>query len=368
MQSLDKNTQAFLALVRSGLWETDVRLLRFGNIDFKEVNRLAQEQLVVGLVAAGLEHVVDVKLPFEEVLQFIGPTLKIEQRNHAMNHFIAEIVDKMRLEGIYTLLVKGQGLAQCYERPKWRISGDVDLLLSQDNYSKAKALLLQLSSGNKNEERYSQHLGMKIGDWYVEIHGSLRTGLVACVDKEVDDVQRDVFCGGNVRSWMNGETTVFLPSPNNDVFFVFTHFLKHFYKGGMSLRQVCDWSRLLWTFRDKVDIAILEKRLKRSRLMDEWRGFASLAVEHLGMPVKAMPLYDNSFSRKGSQLIEFILTGNTGNKVQDTWGIAKIFPWKTLCYLPSIFLNWLKVKERLFGEGGFEYFKRRVFRCVGLEG
>ena len=344
------NQKAFLALVRSGLWEAEAQILPFGKVDYKEVARFAEEQSVVGLVTAGLEHVQDVKVPKEILLQFIGQSLQLEQRNQAMNIFIAEIVDKMRIEGIYTLLVKGQGIAQCYERPLWRASGDVDLLLSQDNYSKARGFLLLLSSGNKNEERYSQHLGMNIGEWYVEIHGSLRTGLTACVDKEVDAVQRDVFYKGNVRSWLNGETTVFLPSPDNDVFFVFTHFIKHFYKEGMTLRQVCDWCRLLWTFRDKIDVDLLEKRLRRAGLMGEWRGFASLAVDYLGVPKEAMPLYVEQYRDKGSQLIEFILKGYSGNKIKDTWGVARVFPWKTFCYLPSIFLNvnWLKVKERVF--------------------
>ena len=90
--------------------------------------------------------------------------------------------------------------------------------MSEMNYKKAKELLLSLSSSNKNEERYSQHLGMCIGQWYVEIHGSLRTGLSGRVDKEVDAVQRDVFYGGKVRSWMNGNSQVFLPALDEDVF------------------------------------------------------------------------------------------------------------------------------------------------------
>ena len=50
----------------------------------------------------------------------------------------------------------------------------------------------------------------------------------------------------------------------------------------------------------------------------------------------------------------FILNGYSGNKVKDTWQIAKIFPWKAVRYAPSIFLNvnWLKVKERLFAKTG----------------
>ena len=50
---LNNNQQAFLELVRAGLWEKDACLLQYGNIDFQEVYRLAQEQSVVGLVAAG---------------------------------------------------------------------------------------------------------------------------------------------------------------------------------------------------------------------------------------------------------------------------------------------------------------------------
>ena len=59
--------------------------------------------------------------------------LQIEKQNSAMNSFIGVLVEKMRKEGIYTLLIKGQGVAQCYEKPLWRSCGDIDLYLSEDN-------------------------------------------------------------------------------------------------------------------------------------------------------------------------------------------------------------------------------------------
>ena len=129
------NQEAFFALVRAGLWEKDVQLAGFELFDFKEIYKLAQEQAVVGLIAAGLEHAVDTKIPQEFALTFASDTLQLEQRNTAMNYFIGVIVEKLRKAGIYTLLVKGQGIAQCYERPLWRACGDVDFLLSKDNYS-----------------------------------------------------------------------------------------------------------------------------------------------------------------------------------------------------------------------------------------
>ena len=347
------NTQTvFLELVKAGLWgngNPDIRIN--GTMDWKEVYRLATEQSVLGLVLGGLEHS-NVKPPQLLLLQWIGEVQMIEQRNKAMNLFVAELVEKMRAADIYSILVKGQGVAQCYEKPLWRPSGDVDLLLSEVNYKKAKELLLPLSSSNKNEERYSQHLGMSIGQWYVEIHGSLRTGLSAIVDKEVDAAQDSVFIGGNVRSWDNNGTLVFLPAPTEDVFLVFTHFIKHFYKEGMSLRQLCDWCRLLWTYRESLNYEKLELWINKAGLMKEWKAFYNLANRYLGMPDSDSRLmaHDSRFDKKAEKLMEFILGGYSGNKIKDTLQIAKIFPWKALRYSPSIFLNvnWLKIRERLF--------------------
>lgn len=198
--STKRKLKALFAVLRAGLWgngNPDIRIDE--TTDWQEVYRLATEQSILGLVLDGLEHS-DVKPPQVLLLQWIGEVQMIEHRNKTMNQFVAELVEKMRVADIYAILVKGQGGAQCYEKPLWRPSGDVDLLLSEVNYKKAKELLLPLSSSNKNEERYSQHLGMSIGQWYVEIHGSLRTGLSARVDKVVDASQQSVFIGGNVRS------------------------------------------------------------------------------------------------------------------------------------------------------------------------
>lgn len=120
-------TQAvFLELIKSGLWEREAQLLTYGEIDCTAIYNMAEKQGVLGLVAAGLEHVSDTKIPQVMALTFAGSTLQMEQRNKAMNQFVAELVDKMRAADIYTVLVKGQGVAQCYVRPLWRPSGDVD--------------------------------------------------------------------------------------------------------------------------------------------------------------------------------------------------------------------------------------------------
>lgn len=354
MQSIDNNTQSFLALVRAGLWGSDVQLSAFDNIDYTQVLRLAEEQSVAGLVAAGLESVVDKQPPKEVALQFVGLALQLEQRNLAMSKFTAKAVEKMRKVGLNPLLVKGQGIGQCYERPLWRASGDIDFFFSKDDYPKAVEFFKSWSDNVVQDSRYTKSFGVVIDSWFIEIHGSLRSTLSSRQVKEIDAVQEDTFKNRKFRVWKNEETEIYLPESNNDLIFVFTHFVRHFYKEGVCIRQLCDWCRLLWVYREKVDVSLLGARITRAELLNEWRAFSALAVDFLGMPMAAMPLYssDKKWHRKGERILRFILDNKERGKVGQTLFIFKIFPWNTLKFLPSIFfhLNWLKVKEIVFGE------------------
>lgn len=323
--ALTNNQQAFFALVRAGLWEQKVRLSQFVEIDFNEVYRMAEEQSVIGLVAAGLEHVVDVKVPQIEFLTFVGRAVQIEQQNSAMNDFIGVLVDKMRKAGISTLLVKGQGIAQCYERPLWRSCGDVDLLLNANNYEKTKAYCDSISDSfacetTKNIERLHQEY--KFGDWIVELHGTMHAGLSRRMDRVIDQVQDETFSKKLVRIWKNGNTDVYLPCPDNDIIFVFSHILQHLFLEGIGLRQICDWCRLLWSYNDSIDIRLLEERIRAMGVVSEWKVFAAFAVKYLGMSADAMPLYsdDSSWKRKSDRICSFIMAvGNFGHNRDVEW-------------------------------------------------
>ena len=147
--NLSDNQQAFLALVRAGLWAdaggadsrsqgiTESRnqgSTEAGSqgvteaVDWEKVYQLAAEQSVLGLVLAGIEKTnisctdKTNRPPQGLLLQWIGEVQLIEQQNLAMNKFVAQLIESLRKESIYALLVKGQGIAQCYEKPMWRAS------------------------------------------------------------------------------------------------------------------------------------------------------------------------------------------------------------------------------------------------------
>lgn len=339
-------------------------------INYEEVLRLAEEQSVLGLVAAGSECYTTCGFSLTEKLTLLGKCQLIEQRNAAMNSFLTELVQRLHEAGINAVLVKGQGIAQCYAKHQWRSSGDVDLLLDEENYKKAKRHLMPLALESGKEFEYNQHQSLTIGSYTVELHGSQRCGLSSRMDAVIDEVQREVCKNGKVRIWMNDNVPIYLPAHDEDVIIVFTHFLKHFYKGGLGLRQICDWCRLLWIYRNEIDVAKLEKRLRKMRLVTEWKTFAAFAVERLGMPVEAMPLYDtsNRWERKAKKIEDFVIeSGNFGHnretnhsersyvskkahsmgrRLNDLFHHACVFPMDSLRFMPTIMYQGLRSAAR----------------------
>lgn len=364
---LDHNHKAFFALVKAGLWEQEVRLSSFGDIDFHDVYRIAEEQSVVGLIAAGLEHITDVKAPQIIVLQFAGAAMQLEHRNNALNQFTVAFLKKLNNAGVDSVLIKGQGVAQCYERPHWRASGDIDLLLNKENYEKGKVYLDSIAENMAKEYSFNKEYNTTINGWCVELHGSLRCGLSSALNKGVDAVQKDICDNHNVRFWSIEDIEIPLPEPNDDALLIFTHFIKHFYKGELGIRQICDWCRLLWSFKDVIDAELLERYLKGMGLRSQWKGFGAFAVDSLGMPAESMPLYspDKKWSRKAKRICSFVLeVGNFGYNIDCSYYAkypllvrktismwkrisvlirhATIFLWHTFRFLPHVIYTGVK--------------------------
>ena len=322
----------------------------------------------MGVVAAGIEHVTDLKVPQEVALTFVGSALQLEQRNQAMNKYVANLIEQLRKRDIYAILVKGQGIAQCYERPLWRSSGDVDMFLSEENFIKARNYLKPLATkGFDPNDDEARNISAQLPPWDIELHANQYCGLSKRIDNCIQEVQNSIFFDRRVRIWVYNDTQIFLPSADNDVIIIFTHFLKHFYKGGLGLRQICDWCRLLWTYKEDIDVGLLKRRLNSMRLMSEWNVFAAFAVEFLGMPADAIPLYKPSklWIYKAKNVCSFVIeVGNMGHnrnwifyatkpfvmrklisfgiRIGDLMRHARIFPMDSLRFFVCITKNGIK--------------------------
>ena len=319
---LDSNIVSFLALLRAGLWEQSVRLMPFSPIDFAAIFKLAQEQTVEGIIAAGLEHIEDKTVSRQECLPFLKSVIILEKRNIAMNSFIGVTVKSLKEGGIYPVLIKGQGIAQCYSRPLWRSAGDVDFFFDETNYKKALEYLSPLADKIELENGTRMHVSLIINSWIVELHGTMHSGISRKIDRCIDVVQNDIFENNGTRLWHNNHTIVELPNPDNDVILVFSHIIDHFFVGGIGLRQIVDWCRLIWTYFDELDKELLKRRLESMGLLREWQAFATLSIDYLGMPQNRMPFYQETglYHRKAYQILRLVLyTGNFGRNIDNSY-------------------------------------------------
>lgn len=325
---LDKSHKIFFELLKAGLWGglrpvQEFKSLKVQDfVDWEKVYQLAQEQSLQGIVLQGVEELraknIELNVLKVLLLQWIGEVQVIEQRNKEMNVFLASLSEKLKAAQIKALLVKGQGIAQCYERPYWRASGDIDFLLDKENYERGKKFLSGIAQDVYKENDFDEHFSVILDGWDVELHGSMRSMLPEKTDAFIDEIQKEAFVQNRYRVWNNNETEILLPCPDDDVIFVFTHILKHFFHYGIGLRQVCDWCRLLYCYREELDLRILESRLRKMGLMSEWKVFGALAVEYLGYPKDSMPFFESSsvqeFKKKADRVLAFILeTGNFGH-------------------------------------------------------
>ena len=203
--------------------------------------------------------------PFRKVV------LELEACNADLNEIVAWLAERLAEEQVHAVLMRGPGVAQCYARPLWRAVGDIDLLVDEDDYERARALFSPLAQAVGQEGKSTLHQGFAFDTWDLELHGTLRTRLSSRIDHVMDALRFEILSRDCVRVWNNEGVDVAVPDFDCDSILIFTHFLNHFYRGGVGLRQVCDWCRLLWTGRDAIDRAILGQRLdSMGMLPDEY--------------------------------------------------------------------------------------------------
>lgn len=323
-----KSRDLFMALLRAGLWEDGTIELYPADAQYLEsACKLASQQSIPGLIATGLEHVTGpgadkFEIPMGISMKLVSTMLTIEKRNGEMNRFIAELLSGLRDESLNVVLVKGQGIAQCYGRPLWRACGDIDLLVDGHAYARMSEILAARASQVEKEDEANMHFAMTVDGWEIELHGKLNNHVSSRADKVVDKVKDLVLSENQTRIWRNGDTEVRLPSPDCDAVLVFSHILQHYFRGGIGLRQICDWCRLLSTYASSIDRTLLESRIREMGMMTEWKSFAALAVDHLGMPEDLMPMYDRGprWSGNARGILEHIFeTGNFGHNRDNSY-------------------------------------------------
>ena len=343
---MTRTQEAFLDLLRCGLWGTPLNPSIFGvsertgdnsgaaNLgkesllsqqEWKKIAEMATEQTMTGVIFDALLSLPKALRPPKDIyFNLVAQVGDLEDGGYQMNKAIAYLFHAFDKAGIEVFLLKGQAVAQFYPQPLHRVHGDIDLLVPDaQNFEKAIALMQSLTGEEGEPEDERSHVVFSLKGVCVEVQGLNVYGIGRRCFQHYIDWAKDSLKGEPRKLHLQTEKqpneelqrprTAILPPMRFDLMFVFVHLMIHFFNGGVGLRQVCDWMRYLHESRSSIDLSQLEKDLNTLGLMPHWQTLASMAVCQLGAPKESIPFYSTSYDRKGHLALNHILrSGNFG--------------------------------------------------------
>lgn len=351
MKPMKKTQTQFLELLRAGLWGVPVNPENFkpDSVDWKTVLRIAREQTMLVVVADGIETLPKESWPEKDFMMKLAMMrLRTEYVHRLLNLTIAQIVNALDAEGIHSVLLKGQGIAQNYLRPESRACGDIDLYTGNRGYQRAFDIIESLNEEQvrKKPVESEHHMHTSLNGVEVEIHRYASflhgTRLNENFHKWTQENIDDLFGSDKLGIWDNDGTAVFLPPATFNALFVLHHAVRHMTLEGVGLRQICDWTMFLHKSHAQVDVEVLGRKLKELQMVRIWQEFGRLAVNFLGLPVEELPLApkDIAPTRKTYMLLRHIfISGNFGrfdvNRLDDSEEPLIVKRWHIFIFLPK---------------------------------
>ncbi|HIQ85060.1 MAG TPA: nucleotidyltransferase family protein [Candidatus Cryptobacteroides excrementigallinarum] len=310
--------EQFFALIRSGLWGGKAASSPFdGGADWEALLRLASMQSLTGIFADGAGTLPRELMPPAETARRLFVTVEsIRRANRRLDTVLAELEAGLRREGIEGILLKGQGVARAYLNPERRMCGDIDLYPGKgDAYLRCCEIVRSLGESEGREDESEKHFHFNRRGCSIEIHSHVMLAADPFVNRRLqrwtDEMLDDPSKLRHVE--ING-VEVNLPPVDFDAVFILQHIANHLLKGGIGLRQLCDWSRYLHVHAVEIDRARLGNNLRTLRLMNCWQLFGWLAVNRLGLPEAEMPFYSPRHEKRALRCLRIILRkGNFGH-------------------------------------------------------
>ena len=104
--------------------------------------------------------------------------------------------------------------------------------------------------------------------------------------------------------------------PTINAAYLFIHLFFHFIRGGIGLRQLCDWAIYLNHYKEEIDRKKLQEILVNLNLIKAYKVFGWILVDKLGMPLSSFPMQLDDKERRWEEGIMRIITdgGNFGRK------------------------------------------------------
>jgi len=304
--------KSFFALLQAGLWSREVVCDCFPLTSeaWKQVYMLARKQTVEGIVYDGITQLPEHYFPPRDLLlKWVVVVDSIEERNRQMNRVAGELFELFTNNHITALMMKGQGVAACYDNPLHRVCGDIDWFFpDRQDFDKASGLILAKGIKVEKQAKFSKYYTWR--GFTIEHHSRLI---------DIDNPFRAPYLH---RLWIREhehsirlnlhEQSILLPSPLLMHLSVNAHILKHLLTSGVGIRQLCDSARLYAAYHHRIEAGTLKEIYSKSGIYRWIQLLNNLLVKHLGMPATYLP-FPLAPRQNADRMMEDILqSGNFG--------------------------------------------------------
>lgn len=244
---------AFLALLRAGLWEQELRLPAMPDeAGWEQLMRMARSQSVMGLFLRGLTHLPADQLPSESVRQdLLRWRTALERTFERHGRVQARLLEELPAAGVHPVVQKGSEAAKYYAFPDMRQVGDIDLYCPE--FDRARALVPEARIASDGAAVFERE-GVT-----VELHPHYHDVHLPAAQLPVPG------------------------SPCGELLLLSAHAFKHAIGAGVGYKQLCDLTLALTRLDGRYDKAELKLALQRAGLLRWQRLLCSLLVEDLGL-------------------------------------------------------------------------------------
>jgi hypothetical protein len=301
--------QTVLSLTSAALFSHSAQLPH--DLNWAELYQESRQQAVFPLVYSVVKN----DLPQEERKRWSDTFYQTMASNLRVNYEHTELHNLMKQAKIPYVILKGAASASYYPKPELRTMGDVDFLIQESDFPRAKQCL-ELAGFAPEED----HGGIHVGYQRVRSRWEMHRSINGIPNGEIGNLCRsylDEILTSAVETNFQ-DSALYLPDTLHHGFVLLLHTASHLTSEGVGLRHLCDWAVFYSGLSDEKFRNLFEDKLKACGL---WR-FAQLltltSIQYLHAPKRSWSGTADPVLLES--LIADILTGgNFGQKDADRY-------------------------------------------------
>jgi len=229
------------------------------------VEALATKQGLLGVVLDGINFCTDSTentdtISYKKKLEWLGKVMLEEERYALQKKASVEMASLFASNGIRTYVLKGMVVSECYPKPQYRVSADVDCFLlpdkgDEDVWEKGNQLMEE--AGYKVGRGFYKNSSFSLPGLTVENHRFMVPFWGNNCLRRLEATLQSMLKSDNGEGRFE-DTWLYHPPVMVSALFLIEHAYSHFLHEGLTWRHVLDWMMFSKKHKEEIDWQALD--------------------------------------------------------------------------------------------------------------